>query len=192
MHRRDRETYVSIAAILLLAALALAAIALGGCAPVIYTHGIPNFQVVDAPPERAVYRGGEPTAEGWRYLHDQLHVCYAVQLDYDWERPKGVTPPDGVSVEELSMPPADADDLFRGPSAEALATAALYVDSAMQVSICAVYVHCLHGNDRTGAVVATYRHLFQHWTKKAALEEARRLGFHVELIGLLRAWEAVP
>lgn len=40
-----------------------------------------------------------------------------------------------------------------------------------------VMVHCWHGSDRTGSVVAAYRIVFQHWTPAAALDELRHGGF---------------
>ncbi len=40
-----------------------------------------------------------------------------------------------------------------------------------------VLVHCWHGSDRTGAVVAAYRIVFQDWTREAALDELRHGGF---------------
>lgn len=43
-----------------------------------------------------------------------------------------------------------------------------------------VLIHCWHGSDRTGAVAAAYRVVFQNWTKEAAIEELRYegLGYH--------------
>lgn len=40
------------------------------------------------------------------------------------------------------------------------------------------YVHCLHGNDRTGFVMAAYRMDHQGWTFKDAAKEMFDLGFH--------------
>ena len=40
-----------------------------------------------------------------------------------------------------------------------------------------VLVHCWHGSDRTGFVVAGYRIVFQNWTRQAAIEELRLGGF---------------
>jgi len=40
-----------------------------------------------------------------------------------------------------------------------------------------VIVHCWHGSDRTGSVVAAYRIVFQDWTPAAALDELRHGGF---------------
>ncbi|MBA2727914.1 MAG: tyrosine-protein phosphatase [Parachlamydiaceae bacterium] len=40
-----------------------------------------------------------------------------------------------------------------------------------------VLVHCWHGSDRTGVVVAMYRILFQDWEKELAIEEMVNGGF---------------
>lgn len=40
-----------------------------------------------------------------------------------------------------------------------------------------VMVHCWHGSDRTGSIVAAYRIVFQNWTPVAALDELRYGGF---------------
>ncbi|MES2696674.1 MAG: tyrosine-protein phosphatase [Verrucomicrobiota bacterium] len=40
-----------------------------------------------------------------------------------------------------------------------------------------VLVHCWHGSDRTGSVVAAYRIVFENWTPAAALDEFRYGGF---------------
>jgi tyrosine-protein phosphatase SIW14 len=40
-----------------------------------------------------------------------------------------------------------------------------------------VIVHCWHGSDRTGSLVAAYRIVFQNWTREAALDELRNGGF---------------
>lgn len=40
-----------------------------------------------------------------------------------------------------------------------------------------ILVHCWHGSDRTGSVIAAYRIVFQNWTPAAALDELRHGGF---------------
>jgi protein tyrosine phosphatase (PTP) superfamily phosphohydrolase (DUF442 family) len=39
-------------------------------------------------------------------------------------------------------------------------------------------IHCQHGADRTGALVALYRVVVQGWTKEKAVEEMNRGGYH--------------
>ncbi len=43
-----------------------------------------------------------------------------------------------------------------------------------------VLIHCWHGSDRTGAVVAAYRIVFEEWSKENAIAELRRpeFGYH--------------
>lgn len=40
-----------------------------------------------------------------------------------------------------------------------------------------ILVHCQHGSDRTGAVIALYRIVFQNWTKQEAIHELINGGF---------------
>ena len=43
-----------------------------------------------------------------------------------------------------------------------------------------VLIHCYHGSDRTGASIAMYRIIFQHWSTEDALNEMKHggYGFH--------------
>ena len=62
-----------------------------------------------------------------------------------------------------------------------------------------VLVHCWHGSDRTGTVVAAYRIVFQNWSVEKAVAEFReeRFGYHEfwygNLVQLLRStdWQAM-
>lgn len=40
-----------------------------------------------------------------------------------------------------------------------------------------VLIHCWHGSDRTGAVVAMYRILYQAWDKGKAISEMMYVGY---------------
>lgn len=53
-----------------------------------------------------------------------------------------------------------------------------------------VLIHCQHGQDRTGLVVAAYRVRFQGWSKDWAMTEARQYGYRWWLnYGLNRTWK---
>jgi protein tyrosine/serine phosphatase len=41
-----------------------------------------------------------------------------------------------------------------------------------------VFVHCLHGVDRTGALIAMYRMARENWTADQAYDEMKQAGFH--------------
>lgn len=52
-----------------------------------------------------------------------------------------------------------------------------------------VLVHCQHGEDRTGLVVAAYRVAVCRWTKATAITEALEYGYRAWLnVGLNRTW----
>ncbi len=44
-----------------------------------------------------------------------------------------------------------------------------------------ILVHCWHGSDRTGAVIAAYRMVFQNWTRTQAIDELKNggYGYHI-------------
>lgn len=189
----------------------LTVLLLTGCAEK-SPHGIPNFATVDA----GLYRGGEPTAQGWKYLQS-LGVRNAFRLDYKKENTAGVAVPDGVLDIEGQIPPSDIGDFLTAPSQNDLILRATwiagamnlkkvdpllshfsamtdpqigaYLGASMTVTNGAVFVHCLHGQDRTGIVIAYYRVLFCHWTKADAEKEMLAHGFHKELHGLWECWE---
>lgn len=53
--------------------------------------------------------------------------------------------------------------------------------SIIEASSGPVFVHCEHGCDRTGTVIACYRLQHDHWTGEAALDEANKYGMsHLE------------
>ena len=47
-----------------------------------------------------------------------------------------------------------------------------------------VFIHCKHGADRTGTMVAFYRLVFEGWSKAEALREMREGGF-----GFHKIWQ---
>lgn len=51
------------------------------------------------------------------------------------------------------------------------------------------YIHCTHGQDRTGLVVGCLRVWGDRWPKQAAYDEMLRNGFHPSLHGLNDCWE---
>lgn len=168
-------------------ALLAAVLACCACAPRVYTRGVLNLEVVDP----HLLRGGEPTAEGWRYLEQSMHVCAVIQLDYDDERPRGVTPPPGLTVFPFSMPPNDLDDVWRAPTLGFMVDAVRFAETLASElpDGCVLYVHCKNGWDRTGAFVAFWRVLVDGWDKATAWAEAIRLGLHEHVwLGLVKLW----
>jgi len=130
--------------------------------------GINNFYQVDA----HVYRGGQPTDEGFAYLA-RIGVKTVIDLREADERSRaeervltaagmayvnvpmtGLTPPTESEISKI-LGILEADNT--GP----------------------VFVHCKRGADRTGAVVASYRIDHDHWDNAQALKEAMAKGMSV-------------
>lgn len=150
-------------------------LALVGCSTPNSTtvHGIPNFAVVSA--DLGIYRGGQPDPAGWTYLNS-IGVTNVVKLN---TREEGSDPPvDGTFT---FVPISDAEQML-GVSALKIALAVDGIGSG-------TYVHCEHGQDRTGLIVACWRVKVQHWTKASAQEEMLAHGFHKSLLGLWEFWK---
>ena len=57
-----------------------------------------------------------------------------------------------------------------------------------------VLIHCKHGSDRTGCIVAAYRMSFQNWTKEEAINEFKSggYGFHEDVFkNVLKLLESI-
>ena len=127
--------------------------------------GIKNFDQVDS----HVYRGGQPTAEGIQLLA-RLGVKTVVDLREAGDRSQaeqravttagmtyinvpmsGLTPP---TDNEISKILKVLEDTGTGP----------------------VFVHCLRGADRTGAVIAAYHIEHDKWDNLRALKDAKAHG----------------
>jgi len=148
--------------------------------------GIENFYQVD----RQVFRGAQPTEQGFRYLsslgvktvidlreHDQRSVLEerwvkAAGMQYVNVPMTGMTPP---TIAEIGKILALMEDATSGP----------------------VFVHCKRGADRTGAVIASYRIDHDHWDNGRALKEAmsdKMSGFQHQRQSYIRTFQpqAVP
>lgn len=74
-----------------------------------------------------------------------------------------------LGLKYISLP------MYRAPSREQMATfLAMTGGSKTSKSI---YVHCQHGRDRTGGMIALYRLQKDHWDYKETLAEMRGYGF---------------
>jgi hypothetical protein len=140
-----------------------------------------------------LWRGPQPTEELWSELQD-LDVKTAVKLNYPSE---GEDVPAagryGILVREFPMPPSGVADALADALAAPDDTVVLSALEAMRDTTWnrggAVYVHCLHGHDRTGLLVGLYRVKVMGWTVADAYAEMRAMGFHRLLHGLMETWE---
>lgn len=54
-----------------------------------------------------------------------------------------------------------------------------------------VLIHCLHGEDRTGIVIAAYRIRYQNWSVENAIKDMYQNGFHQFPYRYPLHWESV-
>jgi hypothetical protein len=164
-------------------ALLLPLVAGVGCSHVQYTHGVPHLIKVDG--HDNLWRGGQPLdAEGWKYLHDVLGIRTVVKFNYEDEGSDKPAEALGMKVIRVSMPPNDADDLFKGPSMAQIKAALEALTTCIDDKNGGCYGHCLHGNDRTGMMFALARIYVDHWQAVRAKREMVKLGYHLGLFGL--------
>ncbi|MBN1125999.1 MAG: dual specificity protein phosphatase family protein [Sedimentisphaerales bacterium] len=126
--------------------------------------GCPNaYQVSDI-----LYRGAQPSAEGFKQLEKQgiKTVLNLRWMHSDRDELKG-TNLDYIHIEMQAWDP-EQDQIEEFLK--------IITDPAKHP----VFVHCQHGADRTGAMVAVYRIVVQGWTKEQALKEMTEgpFGFH--------------
>ena len=138
--------------------------------------GLPNLFRVD----EHLYRSGQPVEDGLTSAKalgiKTVLSLQVVQMDTVLDNSEHT----GISFVHVPMFPWNVDFMRLVAALRALKDAEA-----------PVLVHCLHGSDRTGLVVAAYRILFHHWSKEEAIVEmmSERFGYHSEfenLVELLR------
>ncbi|WP_350286279.1 dual specificity protein phosphatase family protein [uncultured Croceitalea sp.] len=115
----------------------------------------------------SIYRSEQPSKKGFEDLEK-----LGVKTSISFRRNKSDTKKAKKTGIELIHIPLKTAELTQEHLIIAL--------QAIQHAQKPVLVHCWHGSDRTGAIMATYRIIFQDWTKKDAIHELRRpeLGYH--------------
>ena len=139
-------------------------------------HGVPNL----APVSPGIWRGGQPDAAGWSYLRS-LGVTNVVKLNAAAEGSDADAVKLGMRVVAIPLPLDTVEALLKEPKLADIRAATDAIKPG-------TFVHCSHGQDRTGLVVGAYRVWRCGWEKSAAYEEMLKLGFHPSMVGLERFW----
>lgn len=113
-----------------------------------------------------VYRSSQPDEEDFPIL-SQLGIRSILNLRHYHEDEDE----DEVEGAEFNLQRLKLD--ATGIKDDDLAKAMLIIDALPKP----ILVHCWHGSDRTGAVIATYRMVFQNWSKKKAIDEFLNGGY---------------
>jgi protein tyrosine/serine phosphatase len=121
-----------------------------------------------------LYRGEQPTAEGFKEL-EKLGIKTVVNLrslHSDRDKLEGT----GLGYEHIRMEAWD-------PEPEQVKA---FLEIVTNPEKQPVFVHCMHGSDRTGTMVAVYRMVIEGWDTEKSLDEMRNgpFGFHEIWTGL--------
>jgi len=125
------------------------------------TPGINNFHQIDA----NVYRGGQPTETGFKYL---ASVGVKVVIDLREHDGRALAEEKVVTASGMRYVNVPMTGLTPPTADETRKILALLEDPAAGP----VFVHCKRGADRTGAVIAAYRIDHDKWDNARALREA--------------------
>ena len=140
--------------------------------------GVPNLRCVDS--TKAIWRGGQPvTVADWAVIM-RGGCSNVVKLNMDSEGSDAFAESVGMKVQRFGI--TTAEQFLGGDGLSnkvAMAVASIGPGT---------YVHCQHGQDRTGVVCAEYR-VRAGWSRQQAETEMLADGFHKSLHGLWEAWE---
>lgn len=134
--------------------------------------GLPNLQKVS----EALYRGAQPTAQGFQELY-KMGIKTVVNLRSRHSDQDELEQIDLAYIEiPMSAWHLEDKDVIK------------FLQIVTDPEKLPVFVHCQHGADRTGVIVASYRIIVQGWGKDEAIAEMMEggFGFHAVWINLPR------
>jgi protein tyrosine phosphatase (PTP) superfamily phosphohydrolase (DUF442 family) len=125
-------------------------------------EGVPVFAQVTP----TLYRGAQPTDEGFRNLAE---MGVKIVVDQRGSREKEREQVTKLGMQYVAIPwhcPLPEDSVF-----------ARFLTLLRDNPVTKVFVHCLSGQDRTGMEIAAYRMAEQGWSAEEAKQEMEAFGF---------------
>ena len=159
--RHPRTHLLKLCLVLLLAAASPAGARDRGVPP---SEGIGNFGKVND----GLYRGAQPDAAGIKNLA-RLGIKTIINLSMTnelWKAEASEASATGITYTNVPL-----KGLGRPSDAQVAKLLTL-----IETLPAPVFIHCQHGCDRTGTIVACYRIKHHNWSSKSALEEATKYG----------------
>ena len=124
-------------------------------------NGLPNFHKVT----NDLYRGAQPTAEGIRQLKKLgIKTILNLRTFHSDKDEIGETKVDYEHIRSTIWHPKEKE-IIR------------FLQIVTNKHHTPVFVHCMHGADRTGVMCAVYRLAICGWTKEEAIAEMTKGGF---------------
>jgi tyrosine-protein phosphatase SIW14 len=158
MDRLSRLRLISVAVSLLVATANVPSRAARG-------EVLPNFHKVN----EQLYRGGQPLTSGMKQLA-ALHITTVINLRGEDENTREEeTEARDAGLRYFSVPLPE----FGRPNNEQVNRVLAIINDAQNWP---VFVHCHHGEDRTGAIIAVYRISHDGWSAEEARKEAKHYG----------------
>lgn len=133
--------------------------------------GVANFHRVSP----VLYRGAQPTAEGMKNLKKMgIKTIVSLRSYHSNRNEIGQT---DLAYEHIYMKPWHPEDK----------EVVRFLRIVMDPKRTPVFVHCMRGAERTGAICAAYRIILQGWSKEEAIKEMAdsRFDFH-------EVWDNLP
>jgi tyrosine-protein phosphatase SIW14 len=147
-----------------------------------------NFRKV----RTGVYRGGHPDTSGVAFLK-KLGVKTIIDLEVGdfieampWDISQELDDAKHQGIKVLRYPMSALEPAVSDDFDHMIDTIMTKLDDA---SLLPIYVHCAHGQDRTGLVIGLERVIDEGWKPKAAYQEMLADGFHTEFVGLNHYFE---
>ncbi len=132
----------------------------------LFGNDIPNYHEVDG---HFLLRGGQPSTAGLRELA-QKGVKTIINLRASDFNRKVISEYHADQMRTVHIPfyPYNPDDQIMVD----------FLRVMKDRNHMPAFVHCFHGADRTGAVIAIYRIILQNWDKDSAIAEMKVKGLH--------------
>ncbi len=135
-----------------------------------------------------IYRGAQPVIRGATSQYAELKaigVTTIIDLREGWDRGGEANACKSIGLVHVNVPIGIAPLSFGvlPPTGSQIRRILALLNDPLKVC----FVHCEHGEDRTGAVIAAYRMTIDHWTNAQAMAEAET--FHINpLQVLIKEW----
>ena len=117
-----------------------------------------------------LYRGGQPNEEGIAWLKSMGIKTIVNLRHFHGDRERRRVEAAGLAYHRIALESSD-------PPAEA--QVARFLELVRDVALRPMYVHCKHGVDRTGAMMAVYRMEEEGWSNADAFAEMKSFDAHL-------------